>query len=132
MKTFQTLTLVLAGSLLCASALAEIRSSTFTLSSGQAVPIGELEVVGRLPGCTATLITERLVLTAAHCVCPNDNNALNCSARTTFTLTDVRPVDNPATPADESQVRTNVAVPGNVIVHPNFAAAGWLRSDFAL
>ena len=132
MKAFRTLSIFFATSLLCAGAQADVVSKIFALSSGQSVPVGQLEAVGRLPGCTATLITERLVLTAAHCVCPSENNALNCSTRTTFTLTDVRPSNNPATPADESQFRTDVAVPGNVIVHPSYTTLGWLRSDFAI
>lgn len=132
MKAHRTLPILLAAAMLCSAATAEVRSNTYSLSSGTTVPIGQLETVGRLPGCSATLIAEGLVLTAAHCVCPNDINALNCAARTTFTLTGVRPVDNPATASDESQGRKDIAIAGKVIVHPSYAALGWLRSDYAL
>jgi len=132
MKTLQSLLGSIAITLLCSSAQAEIRSNVYMLSSGNSVADGRFEAVGRLPGCTATLISESLVLTAAHCVCPNDDNALNCTKRTSFTLTNVRPVDNPVTTPDESQGRTDISIQGNVLVHPNFTAAGWLRSDYAL
>ncbi len=114
------------------SAQAEVSSKTFPLSSGQAVPIGELEAVGRLPNCSATLISERVALTAAHCVCPSQNNAQGCRARYEFTLTDVRAVDDKSTPQDESQTRQDVTIAANVVVHPQYTAAGWLRKDLAL
>jgi V8-like Glu-specific endopeptidase len=49
-----------------------IGTKQFPLSDGKAVPVGELEAVGTIPGCTATVITNNLLLTAAHCVCPHD------------------------------------------------------------
>jgi len=118
-----------------AAADAQVSSKKFPLSTGQAVPVGELEAVGRLQAvgsCTATLISERLVLTAGHCVCPSQMNAVGCASRAQFTLTDVRPVDDRSTPQDESRTRGDVTVWGNVIVHPQYTAGGWLRKDLAL
>jgi hypothetical protein len=109
-----------------------IKKKEFSLSSGTVVPANELEAIGQVPGCTATLISQRVVITAAHCVCPSDTNAVGCSGRITFTLTNVYPVDNPATPVDESLTRTNINIQGNVHVHPQYTKQGWLRKDFAL
>jgi hypothetical protein len=82
------------------AAAQSIGQQTFPLSSGQPVPLGELEAVGTIPGCTATLIGNALVLTAAHCVCPDQVNASlqRCQTRTAFTLHDVFPVDDPPAP----------------------------------
>jgi len=109
-----------------------IGKKEYPLSAGTSVPTGELEAVGTIPGCTATLIGNSLVLTAAHCVCPNDVNAQNCKTRATFTLHNVFPIDNPATPTDESKSRTDVTISGNVRVHPEYTQRGWLREDYAV
>lgn len=113
-------------------ATAEISKKTFPLSQGQTVSIGELEAVGRLPNCSATLISERVVLTAAHCVCPSETNAQGCNSRAQFTLTDVRPVNDASTAEDESRTRQDVTLFGDVVVHPQYTAAGWLRKDLAI
>jgi len=102
------------------------------LSAGTSVPTGELEAVGTIPGCTATLIGNSIVLTAAHCVCPSQVNAQNCDTRATFTLHNVYPIDNPATPVDESKSRTDVNISGNVRVHPEYTQRGWMREDYAV
>ena len=102
------------------------------LSQGNSVPVGQLEAVGTVPGCTATLIADNLVLTAAHCVCPSETDAKNCATRRTFTLHDVFPVDDPATPLDESKTRLDVNISGNVRVHPEYTQRGWLREDYAV
>jgi len=109
----------------------DVGQTQHRLSTGTPVPPGELEAVGTLPGCTATLITPTLVLTAAHCVCPA-SSPTNCSAQTTFTLHDVFPIDDPTTPVDESATRTNVTIAGAVRVHPEFGMRGWLREDLAV
>ncbi|MEM7587865.1 MAG: S1 family peptidase [Acidobacteriota bacterium] len=83
------------------------------LSGGTAVPSGELRAVGAIRGCTATLITQELVLTAAHCVCPNDGNRTNCSSRSNFLL-------------------EGASLAGDVLVHPEYGDKGWLRDDYAL
>lgn len=126
MKQLRAISLFLILPALGAVAQADVSSKVFSLSSGQPVAVGELEAVGTLQnGCSATLIDQRLVLTAAHCVCPSENNALNCATRMGFTLTNVRPAGNPG-------VRQDVTIAGNVVVHPQYTAAGWLRSDYAL
>jgi len=59
------------------------------LSQGTVVPANELQAVGRIGGCTATLITQDLVLTAAHCVCRYEtykDRGKGCSTRATFSL----------------------------------------------
>src|SRR5574341_618845 len=109
-----------------------IGSTKHYLSTGTAVPLGELEAVGTIPGCTATLIDDNLVLTAAHCVCPSDFSPVNCAARTTFTLVNVFPIDNPDTPVDESKTRQNTSVGGAVRVNPEYGQRGWVREDIAV
>jgi hypothetical protein len=111
-----------------------IGSKTFPLSVGAAVAPGELDAVGMLNGgsCTATLIANNMVLTAAHCVCPNNWKTAGCSTRATFTLDDVFPVNNPKTPVDESKTRQDITIGGNVRVHPEYEQRGWLREDFAV
>jgi hypothetical protein len=49
-----------------------------------------------------------------------------------FTLKDVYPVDDPTTLHDESATRADVTIQGDVYVHPEYGAQGWLRKDFAL
>lgn len=75
--------------------------------------------VGRAGGCSATLIADNLVLTAAHCLCgaaPGDP----CGT-SSFELTRVRRRDDPATPADESQQWTSALFTGNqAIGYPDF------------
>lgn len=130
---FKMVTLVgfilILGNLSANSQIGVIRSQ---LSVSNEVAVGELEAVGRIPGCTATLVSWQTVLTAAHCVCPSDLNAIGCGLRRDFTLEQVFPVDNPSTPADESLSRTNITIPGTVHVHPEYTQAGWLRKDFAV
>jgi hypothetical protein len=114
------------------SAQTQIGRITTPISVSLEVPAGELEAVGRIPGCTATLISWQTVLTAAHCVCPNDDNTIGCAARRQFTLEDVFPIDNPATVTDESATRGQVTIGGDVHVYPGFGEQGWLRRDFAV
>jgi V8-like Glu-specific endopeptidase len=94
------------------------------LSVGTLVQPGELDAVGRIPGCTATLITQDLVLTAAHCVCPA-SSLDGCATRTTFTLDSVFTVADPNT-------RQAVSIGGDVRVHPEFGMRGWQREDLAV
>lgn len=110
----------------------DIAAREQAIINGLSVPAGALEAVGRVPGCTATLVDHQIVLTAAHCVCPSDHSPVGCATRTSFTLYDVRPVDDPATPQDESTTRRDVTIPGAVTVHPDYGRAGWLRKDYAV
>ena len=108
---------------------------TPSLSDGALVPVGQFEAVGEIFSsegtCTATLINDSTVLTAAHCVCPSDHHPDLCATRANFRFYDVFPVDDPETETDESTTRTNVTVSGNVLVHPEYGMRGWLREDIA-
>ena len=55
----------------------QIGSTTFPLSVGTVVPVGQYAAVGTVPGCTATLIDQETVLTAAHCVCADEGPSAN-------------------------------------------------------
>ncbi|KMY67260.1 hypothetical protein AAU61_10340 [Desulfocarbo indianensis] len=78
------------------------------------------------------MITDKLALTAAHCVCRGDWKTKGCDAKASFILHEVFPVDDPKTPADESKTRKNVTVKGTVRVHPEYSLRGWLREDLAV
>lgn len=124
---FKIITLNILISFFCvlniASAEENIGKKVAPLSVGTIVPVGGLEAIGTLPGCTATLVTQDTVLTAAHCVCANGQRQ-NCSNRATFTLHNVMP----ATGGN----RKNISISGNVHVHPQFGVKGWLRDDYAV
>jgi hypothetical protein len=105
-----------------------IGTSQHYLQGGTPIPAGEYQAVGRVAssigGCTGTLITNGLVLTAAHCMCPT-SSPNGCVTRATFTLVDVLPVGGGA--------RTDVGIAGDVRIFPFFGAGGsWLLNDFAL
>jgi V8-like Glu-specific endopeptidase len=97
---------------------------TTRLRGGTPVNTGEFDAVGTIPGCTATLITDNLVLTAAHCVCRGDWRTNGCDTRTVFTLDDVLLVG--------TAVRQNVTIHGTVRVHPEFENPSWLANDIAV
>ncbi len=109
----------------------EVGTSQQPILGGNLVPIGELEAIGSIPGCTATLIEPDLVLTAAHCVCVGETTPTGCQARTNFTLVNVRPIDDLSTANNESLIRQNIVISGAVNIHPQYTSAGWLSHDFA-
>lgn len=109
------------------------------LANATLVPTGELEAVGLLGSsqgsCTATLITDTLVLTSAHCVC-DDVTLTTCSEIATFTLTDVRPVE------EIQKKKKKKTVPGTrqdvdlgettIVAHPDFGIGTHLANDIAV
>jgi len=113
----------------------QVGSKTFPLSVGAIVPEGQYQAVGTVPGCTATLIDQETVLTAAHCVCndqgPNANLG-TCTGRTVFTLHNVLPAPDPATPWLIPNTRKDVSIPGTVYVHPDYGQQSWLFYDLAI
>ena len=112
--------------------LAMVLSAGVTaLSPGQVLVPGAFPAVGKLKAappfvnsCTATLIEQRRVLTAAHCVCQPDKVG-SCAARATFELLDVVLANAPGT-------HVNVSIPGTVRVHPEFGLRRWLNEDIAV
>jgi hypothetical protein len=111
------------------------------LNGGVLVPNWQLEEVGYLvtntsggtKGCTGTLIADDVVLTAAHCVCPEMSvPPAQCASRSSFRFIDVLRKDVPSTPVDESLTRGDVAIGADVVVYPDAGSSGWGRNDFAL
>lgn len=88
--------------------------------------VGELDAVGSIGGCTATLISKEAVLTAGHCVCEPDGftTELTCNTTRSFTFDNVLPVG--------STVRQDVTIPADVIVHPDYNRVSWLGNDYAI
>jgi hypothetical protein len=127
MNTGPVLAVLLSLSFTTLHSAQEIGSIQQRLSAGMAIPVGELEAIGRLGGCTATLITNTLVLTAAHCVCPNQLRVSpsDCVPRATFFLDNVFPVNN-------QSARATLSIEGTVRVHPEYTLRGWLREDYAV
>jgi hypothetical protein len=107
----------------------ELGEHVAEINGGTAVPVGALEAVGRISGlgsCTGTLITDSLVLTAAHCVCDSVNlTSCDSDMRGVFTLEAVRPVANPNT-------RRDIALQGSYVVHPDYGIGAWLANDLAV
>jgi hypothetical protein len=114
----------------------DVETTVAELAGGTTVPVTELQAVGRSLStvftCSATLIHDDVALTAGHCVCEDQSTPTGCVKRARFQFKQVFPVDNPATPANESLTRTDVTVWGDVLVHPEYTLGGWLRNDYAI
>lgn len=112
--------------------LEDLGTTTGEIANGSVVPIGELEAVGVVSGtCTGTLITDTLVVTAAHCIC-DDLITTSCADSASFTFKSVRRVDDPATPQDESLVRQDVSIGATPISHPDFGIGAYVANDIAV
>ncbi len=108
-------------SILVVSFLA-IVPSVLALSPGEDLAPGVFPAVGRLKAapplvsaCTATLIADALVLTAAHCVCEPDKVG-HCASRASF----------------EFSPPYSMAIHGTIRVHPEFGVRRWLNEDLAV
>lgn len=103
--------------------------AVLSLEPGVPLAPGVFPAVGRVAGCTATLIEDHCVLTAAHCVCKEDRQGKyrlnNFAPRTSFEFVDIFSATAPVTPV-------NVKIKGSVRVHPEVGAAGRLREDLAV
>jgi hypothetical protein len=113
---------------------AELGTEVAELGGGTPVPIGTHEAVGTTGGCTGTLIDDDLVLLAAHCICNDSGPPFTCQTTQNFAFLNVRPVDNPQTPEDESATRvpTVTFVGATAVAHPDFNIGGWMANDLAV
>lgn len=110
---------------------ADLGTETSELKGGTVVPVGELEAVVT-HGCTATLITDTAVLTAAHCVCDR-GPPMVCDATDTVIFKQVFGVnDDPSTPFDERTTRSDRSITAKVYVHPDYDEFGWATNDYAI
>ena len=120
----------------CGGPTDELTEVAEALNGGRAANVGELPAVGTIPGCTATLIDSDVVLTAAHCVCQDGQVGKplggRCQTRSKFTMHGVYPVDDPATAVNESAVRKDITIDGDVHPHPSFESVRWMSSDYAI
>lgn len=101
------------------------------LSAGTPVSPGQFDAVGRVDGCSGTLIAPTRVLTAAHCFCPGDRPGA-CATRATFRLFGVMRADDPSTGTDETGTIGTASIPGTLRIHPQYSQPSWNLHDFAV
>lgn len=100
----------------CTLSQAEALSPGSDLGPGVFPAVGQLVAASPQVGqCTATLIADDLVLTAAHCVCEPDR-AGYCASRATFAFTPPH----------------GIQIPGTVLAHPEFGLQRWFNEDIAV
>lgn len=109
-----------------------VGSETAEIAGGTTVPVGQFDAVAQLGaqnGCSGTLISQSLVLTAAHCFCDEFGNG--CLGSTIVGFSNILRLDNPNTPQNEGG-RGPLSVIGRAVIHPDMAIGDILRNDLAV
>jgi V8-like Glu-specific endopeptidase len=131
LKPYLSIFALCVGTAGCLDDQEQLAEAEQAIAGGTPTATGEHEAVGKLSGCSASLVARDVVLTAAHCVC-NEELPIVCDERASFTLTNVVRYDDPTTAANEGGTRGDVTIAGDVVAHPDYFRGGWLRSDYAV